>query len=108
MLIKLATFFEHKEKLIEILYYFTPDTPENRLEIIIESRANNDQIYGSGIKNSDELICLIETIPTINENIINAPPDGRLIFFQDTIEKYYVTRNEIQEAITNEINEYLN
>ena len=44
----------------------------------------------------------------INENIINAPPDGRLIFFQDTIEKYYVTRNEIQEAITNEINEYLN
>ena len=81
---------------------------ENRLEIIIESRANNDQIYGSGIKNSDELICLIETIPTINENIINAPPDGRLIFFQDTIEKYYVTRNEIQEAITNEINEYLN
>ncbi|MFL2763914.1 MAG: hypothetical protein ACJ0A6_02755 [Dehalococcoidia bacterium] len=81
---------------------------ENRLEIIVESRANNDQIYGSGIKNSDELICLIETIPTINENIINAPPDGRLIFFQDTIEKYYVTRNEIQEAITNEINEYLN
>ena len=34
MLIKLATFFEHKEKLIEIIYYFCPDTPEDRLEMI--------------------------------------------------------------------------
>ena len=34
MLIKLATFFEHKEKLIEIIYYFTPETAEDRLEII--------------------------------------------------------------------------
>lgn len=34
MLIKLATFFEHKEKLIEILYYFCPDTSDDRLEMI--------------------------------------------------------------------------
>jgi hypothetical protein len=32
MLIKLATFFEHKEKLIEILYYFCPETAETRLD----------------------------------------------------------------------------
>ena len=29
---------------------------ENRLEIIIESRANNDQIYGSGIKNVPSIL----------------------------------------------------
>jgi len=34
MLIKLATFFEHKEKLIEILYYFCPETPEERIELL--------------------------------------------------------------------------
>jgi hypothetical protein len=44
MLIKLATFFEHKEKLIQILYFFTPETPEDRLEIInkYQDKLKND------------------------------------------------------------------
>ena len=31
---------------------------ENKLEIIVESKASDDQIYGSGITNNDELIFL--------------------------------------------------
>ena len=81
---------------------------ENKLEIIVESKASDDQIYGSGITNNDELICLIETLPVINENIINPLQNGRLIFFQATIEKFYITQKEIEEAVTNEIEEFLN
>ena len=36
---------------------------ENKLEIIIESKATDDQIYGSGIKKDDQLISVIETLP---------------------------------------------
>ena len=75
---------------------------------IMTGKASDDQIYGSGITNNDELICLIETLPVINENIINPHQNGRLIFFQDTIEKFYITQKEIEEAVTNEIEEFLN
>jgi len=47
MLIKLATFFEHKEKLIEILYYFCPDTSEDRIELLnrYRDKLKDEQLF---------------------------------------------------------------
>ncbi|MBN18125.1 MAG: hypothetical protein CL758_01380 [Chloroflexi bacterium] len=81
---------------------------ENILEIIVEPIANNDQTHGTGIKKDDQLICLIEKFPSIYEYTINTPQNGKIIFFQNTIEKIYPTQNEIEDAITNEIYGYLN
>ena len=47
ILVKLSTFFEHKEKLIEILYYFCHDTPEDRIDIInrYKEKLKDDQLF---------------------------------------------------------------
>ena len=81
---------------------------ENKLEIIIESKATDDQIYGSGIKKDDQLISVIETLPIINENATNSTKTGKMILFRETIENLYTTEKEIVQAVTNEISEFLN
>ena len=81
---------------------------ENKLEIIIESKATDDQIYGSGIKKYDQLISVIETSPIINEKYTNSTKTGKMILFRETIENLYSTEKEIVTAVTNEISEFLN
>lgn len=81
---------------------------ENKLDIIIESKATDDQIYGSGIKKHDQLISVIETSPIINENYTNSTKTGKMILFRETIENLYTTEKEIVKAVTNEISEFLN